>query len=357
MPNTKSIKQILNEVGATLYCIIRRDVDNYYMNDSNGSFALLPTDLYISLIENTVISGFYELHESRQVWNDGLYDIIIYKQLGGSPIPSNDEVVGGGMMEILSDEEVTESTETVVGTLPSQATSGASLSSLISGIQDVIQDLSFDEESIRRHINNAILNIAAGIRMPNGEISPPLPDLYQYRVVNTSSLSYVMLPSDYQRKIFNVCDATLYQILPPRGGDYYAFSKFLKQINKIDFSEQGEVYRLCIRGNKLFYQGIPSTPYPLGLHYYRKPAVLSLDGDIPEGIPEHLHHSIIKHYVCKDYFGEKIEDGQDNTAIGTKYHTGKFFEDMHYLIDFIGRDAEPMYYGEGGYEDRGSCDG
>jgi hypothetical protein len=55
--------------------------------------------------------------------------------------------------------------------------------------------------------------------------------------------------------------------------------------------------------------------------------------------------------------GEKIEDGQDNTGIGTKYHTAKFFEAMTDLIDFIGiTDASPMYYGEGGYEDRGIVD-
>jgi hypothetical protein len=34
----------------------------------------------------------------------------------------------------------------------------------------------------------------------------------------------------------------------------------------------------------------------------------------------------------------------------------KFIEAMTDLCDFVGIDAEPQYYGEGGSEDRGVCD-
>ena len=194
--------------------------------------------------------------------------------------------------------------------------------------------------------------------MPNGEVSPPLPDLYACSTVNTDTmLPCVPLPGDYQRGLFNVFDNTNYQILPPRGGDYYAFSRFIKQINQLNLSEAGEVYRVCVKGSNLYYQGIPTVSTTLGVHYYRKPVPMALDGDAPDGIPEHLAGSMIKHYVVKEVMGEKIEDGQDNMGVGTKYHTAKFFEDMTDLIDFIGREGEPLYYGSGGYEDRGACDG
>lgn len=232
------------------------------------------------------------------------------------------------------------------------------LSSLVIAIQELLQDSAYTDEIVIDRINEAVLNIAAGIRMPNGQISPPLPDLYKYDTVNTSiSLPYVSLPSDYQRKVFNVIDDTHYQILSPRGGDYYAFNRFLKQINDMSLAESGSIYRVCVKGTKLYYQGIPATSTVLGVHYYRKPDTLVLDGDIPEGIPDHLQSDIIKHYVCKSIFGERIEDGQDNTGVGAKYHTGQFFEDMQNLIDFIGIDAEPEYYGTGGFEDRGVVDG
>lgn len=231
------------------------------------------------------------------------------------------------------------------------------LSALLTVITKIIQDAAYTEEVLTDKINSAVSMIAAGIRMPNGQISPPLPDLYKYAVVNTdTSLPHVSLPADYQRSVFNICDDTLYQILAPRGGDYYSFSKFLKQVNKLDLSETGEIYRVCVKGTQLYYQGIPSTAVPLGVHYYRKPVAMTDDDDVPDGIPEHLQERLVKHYVVKEVFGEAIEDGQDNSGIGTKYHTTKFFEAMTDLCDFIGIDASPEYYGSDAGEDRGICD-
>ncbi|MFZ2809461.1 MAG: hypothetical protein WAZ60_24010 [Desulfosalsimonadaceae bacterium] len=234
---------------------------------------------------------------------------------------------------------------------------GTPLSSLIASIAGILQDSAYTDLVITGKINAVILKIAGGIRMPNGETSPPLPDLYAYGTVNTSiTLPYVSLPTNYQRKASKVYDSSNNQIAPPRGGDYYAFSKFMQQINDFSLAETGSIYRVCIKGSRVYYQGIPSASTTLGLHYYRKPATLALDGDIPEGIPEHLQEDLIKHGVLKDVFGEKIEDGQDNAGIGTKYHTGKFFEAMTALCDFVGIDGEPQYYGEDGFEDGGVCD-
>lgn len=237
---------------------------------------------------------------------------------------------------------------------------GVSLSSLLTAIKSILQDDSFTDPYLTAQINGAIQSIAAGIRMPDGQISPPLPDLYKYGVVNTSiSSPYVLLPVDYQRKVFNISDDTQYNIMAPRNGDYYSFGKFQQQINKLNFSELGSIYIVCIKGNKLYYQGIPSVPYPIGIHYFRKPTILVTDSDIVDAFEscDHLTIRLIKHYVLKEIFGEKIEDGQDNTGIGTKYHTAKFFEAMTDLIDFVGLDGIPLYYGTGNENyDRGVCD-
>lgn len=234
---------------------------------------------------------------------------------------------------------------------------GVALSSLLAAIKEIIQDPAYTDLLLTGRINDAVSAIAAGIRMPNGEISPPLPDLYKYAVVNTSTtLPYVSLPADYQRKVVKIYDSTSYLISSIPGGDYYSFSKFLGRLNKLDMTETGSVYQVCIKGTKLYYQGIPSVTFPLGIHYYRKPVAMAGDADCPDGIPEHLQMRLIKHYCCKEIFGEAIEDGQDNTGIGTKYHSMKFIEAMTDLCDFVGIDAEPQYYGEGGSEDRGVCD-
>jgi hypothetical protein len=235
---------------------------------------------------------------------------------------------------------------------------GTTLSALIDAIQEVLQDNSYEDDNLTIKINDAINAIAAGIRMPNGQISPPLPELYTYGVVNTSTLTpFVSLPVNYHRGVFNVYDSSNYRISPPAGGGYYSYNLFLKQIQNMALAESGSIYRVAVKGSKLYYQGIPSVSTTLGVHYYRKPVDLALDDDVPDGIPGHLQTSLIKHYVLKEIFGEAIEDGQDNTAHGMKYHTGKFFEAMTDLIDFIGIDAAPQYYGAEDYEDLGACDG
>lgn len=234
----------------------------------------------------------------------------------------------------------------------------STLSDLIDSIREVLQDDSYVDENLVIKINDAVTAIAAGIRMPDGMISPPLPDLYALGTVNTSTtLPYVPLPDNYQRGVFSVYDSANFKIAPPSGGNYYAFAKFIQQIQNKGLAETGAVYRVTVKGSKLYYQGIPSVATTLGLHYYRKPVDLALDGDVVDGIPAHLHTRLVKNYVLKEIFGEAIEDGQDNRGMATKYHTGKFYEAMTDLVDFIGIDAVPEYYGGEISSDYGACDG
>jgi hypothetical protein len=220
------------------------------------------------------------------------------------------------------------------------------LFSLYSAIDGIIQDSSaFPQTVLTDKINDAVSAIAAGIRMPDQSTSPPLPELYQYTAVPTTALAYASLPADYQRKVFLVNDSAGSKIDPPDGGDYYAFNLFLRQSIDLTLAETGSVTRVCVKGKRLYYQGIPAVAENIGIHYYRKPVAMVADADEPDGIPEHLQMRLIKHYVCKEILGEAIEDGQDNTGIGTKYHTTRFFAAMTELIDFIGIDGEPLYYG------------
>ena len=106
MPNVKKITLDWSETGKTIYCIIRREADGYRLNDADGAFASNPADPYLSLSEDTVIKGRYEVSESRQAWNDGNYSIAIYKQAGGSPAPASDTIIGTGSLYIISDMEI-----------------------------------------------------------------------------------------------------------------------------------------------------------------------------------------------------------------------------------------------------------
>jgi hypothetical protein len=223
------------------------------------------------------------------------------------------------------------------------------LSDLVTAIDGIIQDRAYDEPAIVKLINSAVKRIAGGVRVPVGSgyiLSPPLPDLYTIGTVTTTTLSYASLPSNYQRRVFNVYDSSGITISPPQGGDYYSFALFLDQASNKALTDAGSVYRVCVKGSKIYYQGIPSAPATLGIHYYRQPVDRALDGDIPDGLPDHLAERLIKHKVCAEIFGNIIEDGQDNTGIGFKFHNARFLEAMADLIEFIGIDEGHSFYGE-----------
>lgn len=226
----------------------------------------------------------------------------------------------------------------------------APLSTLLAEIQGVIQDDYYDETKMIDKINACVNSIAGGFLMPDRSISPPLPDLIAYNTVTTSlTLPYVSLPSDYQRNVFNVCDSQGLQIAPPEGGDYSAYNLFVKQSFDMRLTESGSVYRVAVKGARLYYQGIPAAAETIGIHYYRKPTNMVNDTDTPDGIPAHLQLRLIKHKVCADIFGEQIEDGQDNSGISVKYHAGKFAEAMLEMVNFIGVDEGPEIYGSDNY--------
>jgi hypothetical protein len=106
MANVKKITADYSATGLTVYAIVRREADGYRLNDADGAFASAPADPFLSLVEDSVIKGRYEVSESRTAWNDGLYTIVVYKQAGGSPSPVADTIIGTGEMYIKSDLEI-----------------------------------------------------------------------------------------------------------------------------------------------------------------------------------------------------------------------------------------------------------
>jgi len=218
-----------------------------------------------------------------------------------------------------------------------------------------------DYINILEYMNTGLQSIAGGIKLPmelGNMISPCLPLLYKKGTVTTVvGVAYASLPTDYQRNVFHVYDDTQQKILPPNEGDYYAFSRFLRQVSDPSLAESGEVYRVCVKGNSLYYQGIPATAYTMGVHYYRRPNKIALADTTVDGLPDHLAMRLLKHWACKEVFGERIEDGQDNVGQGVRYHLGKFWEAMGELVNFVGIDAEPTYYGSDSTGwDRGTVD-
>lgn len=106
MPNAKDIISDWSQTGLTVYCIVRREADDFRLDDADGSFRAAPADSYLSLTEDTVIKGRYEVAESRTEWDDGLYTVAIYRQAGGSPVPASDIIIATGKLFVRDDLEV-----------------------------------------------------------------------------------------------------------------------------------------------------------------------------------------------------------------------------------------------------------
>jgi len=90
MANVKKLGTAKIVTGSTAYCIIRREVDGYLLNDADGAFANAPADPYDELAEDGTIKGFFEISESRAAWEPGFYKVFFYTQSGGSPAPTSD---------------------------------------------------------------------------------------------------------------------------------------------------------------------------------------------------------------------------------------------------------------------------
>lgn len=90
MPGTKAF-QIGAATGRTVYCMVKRLADGFYLNDGTGGFVSpAPADPYIAMAEDGTLKGVYSLSESRAAWNNGLYRLAFYLQAGGAPAPATD---------------------------------------------------------------------------------------------------------------------------------------------------------------------------------------------------------------------------------------------------------------------------
>jgi len=94
------------QTGLTVYCIIRREIDNYIFDDSIGDFSNSPVDPYQTMVENSFIKKRYEFSEDRNEWSDGNYSVVAYSQIGPSPDLINDVLIGSCMLKIYNDAEV-----------------------------------------------------------------------------------------------------------------------------------------------------------------------------------------------------------------------------------------------------------
>jgi len=230
----------------------------------------------------------------------------------------------------------------------------ATFEAIENAIAEVLKFDQFDAIDIQSRINDAVTRIAGGIRLLDGRITPPLPDLLSSATVATETAqAYAALPTTatnaYHRGLFHISDANKELVKPPVGGDYYSFQAFLRRAQYGDLSEAGSVYMACVRGAYLYYQGIPTTSVNLLVRFYRKPVDMSDADDTPDGLPDQFHTSLPKHLICWEVYGEHVGEALqastgDKNMRKAKYHFDKLQEQLFEMTEFIGEEGEPCYF-------------
>jgi len=207
---------------------------------------------------------------------------------------------------------------------------------LIADVQNIIQDSSYSETTIKSLLNRALLVVASGVILPGKfQSSPPLPDLYNVDTVDTVTSSAVCdLPTDFNRDLMQVLNSDS-DIIPIA----VSFRKFLMQ-----YPEQnaGAVYRVARNGSKLLYRDIPAVAETLTVHYYKAPDTMVSDVDEPDGVPVILHRPLLVGYTCGQIFNE-IEDGIEGQKINTAAWNQQFQQGLVDLEITLGFDDEPDY--------------
>jgi hypothetical protein len=64
--------------------------------------------------------------------------------------------------------------------------------------------------------------------------------------------------------------------------------------------------------------------------------------DVPDGIPAHLHESLLVHFACREIWA-RIEDGIAEPKNNAIYHHNLYTQALSDLKAFIGTDREPQY--------------
>ena len=204
----------------------------------------------------------------------------------------------------------------------------ATFSILKEKVELLINDDSF-EDYLGDFINQGVSEIAGGMPslldgidnpIPN-ILTPPLPELFTIDTVTTSLTdAFVDMPTDFQRDLQLVVSPTGSEI--DIAHSFIEFAETYPLLNK-----PGRIFESIEHGRKLYYQGIPASAETLTLHYYRMPVDMVEDDDVPDGIPSHLHISLLVNFAAwKSY--EHIEDGLEGETPNTIKFKKLFLEAM-----------------------------
>jgi hypothetical protein len=196
-------------------------------------------------------------------------------------------------------------------------------------VKQAVEDESFTDEFILSAFNQCVGELATAYTLPvlvanttvdcpAGANTVPMPDNYLKNMHFASNLS-------------KECRVSIIK----------ALTNFLDKYPFLDAAPP--VTEVCVQGNTLYFQGVPSAPETLRLFYIRKPSPLVEDEDEPEGIPESLHRKLLVNFACAECFN-LIEEGIDGAKIQFNKYTSLYQQAQVQLEAFLGVPPESPDY-------------
>ncbi len=192
-------------------------------------------------------------------------------------------------------------------------------------VNDLVQDDLGNDDLIPALINQGVYEIAGGMQSFLADvIIPPLPELFKIDVVSTvPGQAFTNMPNDFHRTLQFAVNEKGTEI--DIADSFIAFSEIDPSMSKV-----GSIIEVIEYGRKLYYLNSPVVAENVIVHYYRKPVVMVAEGDIPDGIPEHLQMTLLVNFACWKAY-EFIEDGIEGDAVNTQKYKSFFAEALKTL--------------------------
>ena len=178
------------------------------------------------------------------------------------------------------------------------------LSEIKTEVENLIQDSSF-ESSLEDYINQAIIYAGAMVDIPELKGITTVDT-----VVEQAYVALTGLTGGFSGKLRRVKNSD--------GDAIVIYSDLgLLMDNYPTMVEEGDVEAVALEGSTLWYQKIPEAEETLTCLYYRNPATLSADTEIPSDFPTHLHRNLFVHGTAWMIY-DQIEDDVDSNKVNTK---------------------------------------
>lgn len=172
-------------------------------------------------------------------------------------------------------------------------------------LENLIQDSSFDSDTLNSYINQAILYTGANVDIPELKGIDTVDTVLSQAYTTLSGLT-----GGFSGKLRRVKDSEKNHI--PIASDLGLIMDTYPLM-----AEEGDVEVVALEGNTLWYQKIPAVAMTLTCLYFRDPATLSADTEIPSDFPTHLHRQLFVHGSAWMIY-DQIEDDEEDKKVNTR---------------------------------------